>query len=154
MQSSNYDEIYRIVVKNMNLEEIKKMVQVKIIKFKNTNVNLTKNNIICNGILTLIKSENSYIERKDRIFCRRDICYIGGHHDSKFLYNLSYKSNSLMHICEFCLVTINNFCSKIYANIGKLKFNELKKKLLLFRRSKLCDADSFALICKMLIYNI
>ena len=151
----------RIIVQNSSDKDIGKYLHNKNISLKayRTSVNLPKDKVIYDYIISLIKSNKPLLEilhypnlekanRFDRCIIRNNnidhpgpIYYIQGIHK----------------ICSHCRWSICLYSERMRIKIGKIEYKARRKKLLLFRKSEihnLIDNNISIYIYQLLMFKI
>ena len=160
-------EVYRIISQNSSAKDIEKYIHRNIIlkKYK-TSIDLSKDKIIHDKVISLIQSGYPKIEMDnlERINLHLGDCLIGirDKHRHRTIYDnpiylLPGIYNDLPLICGYCWQSICKFSEQICVKMGKVEYKARRKKSLLFRKSEICnliDNDILIYIYKILIFKI
>ena len=143
-------ETYRTIVQHIRFIRIKKNINTKWLNFNNTHISISNNKIIYETIAILIQSGHPIQLQKSFTL---DECLIGiGHrHPMYYLYKSDFT------ICQDCWTVICEYAEKVCLKMGKKEYKQRKRKLLLFRKSLVCeyiDRDIIKYIYHIMMYKI
>lgn len=130
------DNIYKIIVQNMAMTEIK-------------NINISQHEIINDIITLLVKSGNPLNQfQKSEL---SDECIIAIRHSGPmyYLYN--------QPVCHCCLQIICRIAEQFSIHLGQIEYTKRRDNSLWFRKAKVCqwiDIDIIQYIYTILIYKI
>ena len=144
-------ETYRTIVQHIRFARIKKNINNKWLMKHRVNIFISGSGVVGTAVAALIQSGHP-IQQLQKSFTL-DECLIGiGHrHPMYYLYKSDFT------ICQDCWTVISQFAEKVCLKMGKKEYKQRKSKLLLFRKSLVCeyiDRDIIKYIYHIMMYKI